>query len=229
MKLANVIKDSLDKTSPCLNAIKSASVFMFEHPLNHSKRLGVIRLNNKSLETREIIEQVQQQLIAWQNDERVIGVWFENDKLHLNLATASWANVSLDDLNKIGLNELMRQIKGYPKVSMVWCDQAYSPAMSLLFDAVNFSLVHEESGYQLFDNQAFGDASRAQLKLCPISHDKEHRARPTFIHVYPMVCHRHRLLELLSSHPWHRNACRVLELRFSRLFEEGLTFGRLIR
>ncbi len=227
MKLANVIKGRLDETPFCLKAIKAASVFMFEHPLNHGKRLGIIRLNNKSLEAQAIIEQVQQQLIVWQKDERVIGLWFEsdNEEHHFNSRTDLLANKNIEVDSGVceKRSELVRQIKTYPKVSMLWSDQIYSLPLSLLFDAVNFSLVHASSGYQLMDKQAFNQACVAKLKLCHINPNQEHREWLTLVDVYPIVCQRSRLLELLSSHPWHKKACKLSELHFSQLFEEGLT------
>gem|GEM_PF-6560421 len=227
MKLANVIKDSLDETPFCLKAIKSASVFMFEHPLNHGKRLGIIRLNNKSLETQTVIELLQHQLIAWQKDENVIGLWFEsdNEKYHLNSEADLWVNTNIEVDRGVGqkLSALMRQIKTYPKVCMLWCDQTYSPSLSLLFDAVNFSLVHAHSGYPLLDSKPIQGVSIAKLKLFDINSGQENRERLTLIDVYPIVCQRSRLLELLSSHPWHKKACKLSEQCFSQLFKESLT------
>lgn len=218
MTLVNVRKNSLDETPSCLMAIKSDSVLMLEHPLNHSKRLGVIRLKNTSLEVAETIEQVQEQLIIWQSDENVIGIWFENDKAPLTLANTSHGNEQLDEAHQLKLSDLMRQINLYPKVCMFWCDQVYPGTMSLLFDVVNFLLVHDSSGYQSVDNQTLNSASTGQLKAIPFA-----REQGGFSQLFPIVCYRNRLLELLSSHPWHSQSCRVSKQHFSRLFEESLT------
>jgi len=225
MKLENVIKDNLDEAPSSLKGMELASVFMFEHPLNHGKRLGIIRLNNKSLETHAIIELVSQQLTAWQKKDRVIGIWFEsdNEKGHLYSETDLWPHQMEMENNEAGksLSSLVKQIKTYPKACMLWCDQILSLSLSLLFDAVNFSLVGAHSGYQLLDNKPIQGGFKAKLKLCHLNHDQKNCERLSFIEVYPIVCQRSRLLELLSSHPWHNKACREPGQSFGELFDQG--------
>ncbi len=66
------------------------SVICVEHPLNHGKRLGILRLNSvQSLNalTLDMIKLIHSQLEGWKNDDNILAVWLR----------ARWEFISLVD------------------------------------------------------------------------------------------------------------------------------------
>ena len=215
MSSTQVMKKHQKKLPMSLNASLLAlatSPCMFEHPLNHGKRLGIIRLAPHHLSSYNALNDIKQQLRSWQKEERVIGVWFEPLQSQFTC---------FDDMvsQTPGYNEsfalcaVKACIKAYSKVTMFW--QANEPLASIA-NMAQFHLQAPALSYEEVIVPVHKSRSKSVIKLRYFSvyQGTQTKASPT---KYQISCQRSRILEHLSSHPWHQGSCRDAKSTFKQL------------
>lgn len=227
MKLTNEIKSSVDGVSPYLNTCmlgKKRSMLALEHPLNHGKRLGVIRLYENALLNENVIAHLLEQLTAWKSDDKLIAIWFEADNLKQNSGLFSLYSEESKGRPQLeeAQNTLLKFIKNYPKASMIWRDYALFSSLTMLFKQVDFHLVRFHADCQFIDHKSSVTQPETDFELRHKLTTRCSFEGSTLVGVYPVVCDRSRLLELLSSYPWQQSSCKEIGIHLNDLFKESL-------
>ncbi|KZM44328.1 hypothetical protein OA92_06560 [Marinomonas sp. SBI22] len=213
MKLANVKKTSEVLLQKGLNAQTLSSYFtqIVEHPLNHGKRLGMIRLSRDALLQTSVIIQIEEQLNNWQFNYKILAIWFE----------VSEQSKLLDDYigseNETIQNRLLKKIKNYSKPSVLWCGQGAILSNSL-FSKVSYCLVERDAGYPLIGYKPMYERAKSSFML---NHKLDYSnaiCKGSHTCVLPVLDGRRGLLERLSSQPWQKRVCLNPSAKMKEIF-----------
>ena len=216
MGLSNIIEKGVKKSHFPLDEAASPPCFVsFEYPLNHGKRLGVIRLNPLSLKQLESINRIRQQLIAWKNDSRLLAVWFECEqsraKLSLDFVKRldnslnNSSDKALDNpLDKqaqihLSLKRLFDYIQHDSKFTIYWKEQAGLSQISNQIEDAHFRLcvTNQPQSNKPFTKDSVQTSSLGKLLQTDM---------------IEVACQKHTLLERLSSYPWHCLSSKNFEI-----------------
>lgn len=188
----------------------------FEHPLNHGKRLGIIRFKRGALSTNRSINALQNRLRQWQDDDKILAVWFEDESPPFTKQNLWSQPLKINDTTFLNLpSVLIKQIKLYPKSTLCWCGYSISPALRGVLALSRIHLltkgridkkkrthpfeIHKTAKVKWVESKMAGNSSKGILEINPTIYSRIH------------------LLELVSSHPWHHSECLESELKLLRI------------
>lgn len=213
MKLASVKKTSEGLLQGRLNTqtVSNPFIQIVEHPLNHGKRLGMIRLCRDALMQKSVITQIEEQLNGWQSNHKILAIWYEV------IEESNFLDISDMLENEAAQNRLLKKIKGYSKPSVLWCGQGFAQS-STLFSQVNFCLVNRDAGYPLIRYKPIHEWSNSGFML---NHKLDYFnviRKEAHTSVLSVIDGRSRLLERLSSQPWQKRTCLNLSSKMTEIF-----------
>lgn len=189
---------------------RQKSAVLLEHPLNHSKRLGLIRLSERVFGNVEAIVRVCRQLNAWKSNDNIIAIWIEKDAIDHQACLLR--KIDLESLE--ASHSLFKQIKYFSKPTIVWRDPLCTPIFNKLLDQGRFQLNNfSDLKSQSDSNASVFHSERPQYNkpLLLNSHEESD----------PLSCHfskRSQILELLASTAWNDSACKDIEKCLIQLF-----------
>jgi len=223
-----------------------ACVICVEHPLNHGKRLGVLRLNSvKSLNalTLDMIKLMQSQLQAWKNDNNILAIWLEGAGERALCAGGNVVDVYHHVLeganNDISIEQYFTQeysldhlLHCYPKPIICWGSGIVMGGGMGLFMGADFRLVTESTkmampeitiglfpdvGASYFLNKLEPAIARfIALTACHLNAEDALELKLAN-HFVPQSA-KTTLLEILANHPWTQEACAKVKQQLSTLF-----------
>ena len=217
MKLANVKKTSEVLLQKGLNAQTLSSYFtqIVEHPLNHGKRLGMIRLSRDALLQTSVIIQIEEQLNNWQFNHKILAIWFEVSEQFKLLDSYTGSE------NETIQNRLLKKIKNYSKPSVLWCGQG-AILSNALFSNVSYCLVERNAGYPLIGYKPMYEWTKSSFML---NHKLDYKldysnviSKGSHTCVFPILDGRRGLLERLSSQPWQKQVCLNPNAKMKEIF-----------
>lgn len=213
MKFASVKETSEVLAQKGLNAKTLSSYFaqIVEHPLNHGKRLGIIRLSHDVFMQKSAMIQIEEQLNDWQSNCKILAIWFEVNEQPRSLSHYGWLE------NEAIRNHLLEKIKYFSKPSILWCDQGLT-ASKILFNQVSYCLVKTDARYPFIGYKPKHGWAESSFLLNHHLGCSNMLRRDTHTYVLPIIDSRSRLLERLSSQPWQKQVCLNLSAKMKEIF-----------
>ncbi|EAQ67372.1 GTP-binding protein EngA [Marinomonas sp. MED121] len=213
MVLSNTInKGAINRYFPLASDVSTPDYVSFEYPLNHGKRLGVIRLNPFSLTRLTAINSLRQQLIAWKKETRLLAIWFEYDQTSSRgLFAFDFVNDALGKQNqmKLSLKRLIDCIQDDSKLTLFWQEKGANKQVVSLIENAHLRL---------------GTSTKPPLNKRFVSNPfqpsllrKTCLSQAYLPEEYQVTCKRHLFLERLSNYPWNDESCKNLELNLKKL------------
>lgn len=225
-------------------------VIFIEQPLNHGKRLGLIRLNQEaSLNalTFEMIKAICLQLDKWRNDDAILSIWLEGTgerafcaggnvvEIYTSLLEGNGNPTFVEDYftHEYNLDYL---IHNYPKPVICWGSGIVMGGGMGLFMASDFRLVTESAkiampeiniglfpdvGASYFLNKLDPSVARfIALTACHLN-AKDAMQLNLATHYLPSI-KRTAVLNALASYPWDQVACTQIEKHIASILEEHI-------
>lgn len=213
MKLARVKQTSEMLLQKSLNVqtVSNSFIKLIEYPLNHGKRLGMIRLYRDALMHKSVITQIEEQLNDWQSNHTILAIWFEMSEGVRLLDTINILEESSVQ------NRLLRKIKAYSKPSILWYDQGTSLSNTLI-GQVNYCLVMRNAGYPLIAYKRIHESTNLGFMENNQLDDFNLIDKEVQTCVLPVVEGRRRVLERLSSQPWQKQVCLNFRSKMMEIF-----------